>query len=347
MTELRLWGVAIGLIAALYAFLRFRRGGLTRFDFALGMGFAAALLVVSLFPGAVTVLRDMLALEKTQFSRLLAIAIFSNLLLWFLVIHGRGAASVQQREIDHLVRFTALERFKQAYPKLIPLPPITVIIPAFNEAGNIGHVLAELPDEIAGRALTAIVIDDGSTDGTAEKVQEHGYPVVASPIRRGGGAALRIGFDIARCHGAEIAVTMDGDGQHQACDIEGLVTPILEGRRDIVIGSRLLGSREKDSLIRLWGIHVFNALIRLLTPIRITDCSNGFRAIRLASLEDLDLRQNQYHTSELIIEAGKKGRAIGEAPVTVKLRLSGSSKKGGNWKYGFRFALTIIRTWWR
>ncbi len=347
MTELRLWGVVVGAIAALYAFLRFRRGGLTRLDFALGMGFAAALLSVSLFPGLVTLLRDMLSLEKTQFSRLLAISIFSNLLLWFLVIHGRGAVGVQQREIDHLVRFTALERFRQTYAERIPLPPIAILIPAFNEADNIEHVLAELPDQISGRDLTAIVIDDGSGDETAAIVREHGYAVVASPIRRGGGAALRIGFDIARACGAEIAVTMDGDGQHRAEDLEALVTPLLADEFDIVIGSRLLGSREKDSLIRLWGIHVFNTLIRLLTPIRVTDCSNGFRAIRIASLEGLELRQNQYHTSELIIEAGKKGRRIGEAPVRVKRRISGSSKKGGNWKYGFRFALTIFRTWWR
>ena len=94
--------------------------------------------------------------------------------------------------------------------------------------------------------MTAIVIDDGSDDATAERVREAGFSVVSGSGRRGGGAALRTGFAIARDRGAEIVVTMDGDGQHLGAEIERLVTPILEDRFDFVIGSRLLG-KEKET----------------------------------------------------------------------------------------------------
>ena len=80
---------------------------------------------------------------------------------------------------------------------------------------------------------------------------------------------------------------------------------------------------------------------------RITDCSNGYRAFRVESLERLVLRQDQFHTSELIIEAAKKGINIGEAPITVMRRASGESKKGRDWSYGLSFARTILKTWWR
>jgi glycosyltransferase involved in cell wall biosynthesis len=156
-----------------------------------------------------------------------------------------------------------------------------------------------------------------------------------------------MGFDIARQHGAEIVVTMDADGQHLPSEIERLVAPIVADDVDFVIGSRILGKREKDSTIRYIGIHVFNALIRLLTVAKVTDCSNGFRAFRVTELSRVLLRQDQFHTSELIIDAAKKGVRIGEAPVTVKRRLSGRSKKGKNWSYGLEFARSIFKAWWR
>jgi glycosyltransferase involved in cell wall biosynthesis len=227
------------------------------------------------------------------------------------------------------------------------LPPVLVLIPAYNEEENIGHVLEGMPKQVWGLETGVLVIDDGSRDQTTQVARDAGAWAIRSPANRGGGAALRAGFDIGGHLGSEIVVTMDGDGQHDPSQMERLVQPIAEDRLDFVIGSRLLGEREPDSVLRLMGIHFFNAVIRLLTTAKVTDCSNGYRALRLAVLDRLELRQDQYHTSELIIEAAKKGVRIGEVPVTVSRRLSGESKKGRSWLYGMSFAKTVLKTWLR
>ena len=147
--------------------------------------------------------------------------------------------------------------------------------------------------------------------------------------------------------GADIVVTMDADGQHDPAEIERLVQPILNDQADFVLGSRLLGAREKDSQVRLVGIYTFNFILRLLTGVKFTDCSNGFRAFRLSELKKITLRQDQFHTTELIIEAVKKGGRITEVPVTVSRRLHGDSKKGRDLSYGYNFARTIVKTWFR
>jgi len=347
LSSLRWLGLGTGLLLFLIGFSGFRRHRLRRSDFSLCALAAIGLMLVSVHPPVMSLVRDLMALEDRQFSRLIAISILSNLALWLLVVHLRFRQGVDQDRFDALVRNLAREDFARNYPEHIPLPKIVVLIPAYNEAENIGRVLPDIPAELNGIPLLPIVIDDGSSDETVAVVRAAGVPVVRSPLRRGGGAALRVGFQIAADLGAEVAVTMDADGQHLPVEIGALVAPVLADRFDFVIGSRLLGRREKDSLVRLAGIHVFNGLIRLLSSVRISDCSNGFRALRISSLRDLRLRQDQYHTSELIIEAARRGIRIGEAPVTVRRRLGGESKKGRNWKYGLNFAKTIFKTWWR
>ncbi len=347
MTALRWLGLAIGAGLFCYVFQRFRRARIRRAEFAVAGGLSLAVAAIALFPELATALRDMMALERAQFSRLIAVAVVSNLALWLFAIHLYVRRVQDREQFDLLARRLAVQDFERDYPDLAKLTPLVAAMPAYNEAENLPAVLAAMPKAIAGRPLTTLVIDDGSDDGSAEAARAAGALVARSPVRRGGGAALRIGFDIAERFGAEVVVTMDADGQHQPEDIEGLTAPILNGEKDFVIGSRILGRREKDSAVRLAGIYVFNAMIRLLTAARVTDCSNGFRALRISQLRRIRLRQDQYHTSELIIEAAKKGVRLGEAPVTVKRRLSGESKKGRNWKYGLNFAKTILKTWWR
>ena len=347
MTTLRWFGILVGLSVFIFIFNRFRVGRVRRIDFFWVTSFSVGIIVVSAFPNSVNLLRKMLALAPSQFSRLIAICIISNVLLWLLLFYTRVRSTQYIDQFDRLVRQLGASEFERLHGSQTPFPPVVVVIPAYNEEENIGTVLSEMPKTVCGKPISVIVIDDGSTDQTADVVHEAGFPAVQSPIKRGGGAALRMGFDIARQHGAEIVVTMDADGQHLPSEIERLVTPIVADENDFVIGSRILGEREKDSTTRYIGIHVFNTLIRLLTPIKITDCSNGFRAFRVTELSRVLLRQDQFHTSELIIDAAKKGIRIGEAPVTVKRRLSGRSKKGKNWSYGLEFARTIFKTWWR
>lgn len=308
-----------------------------------GLGLAA----VSVFPETITIMRDLLSLDRDQFSRIIALGIVSNVMLWSLIVLYRARWAAQSDDFELLVRRLVLKEFEERYPEHNPLPEIVVLIPAFNEEENITQVLEQMPEIVCGKHLAVIVIDDGSDDRTAERVREAGHLAIKNPLNRGGGAALHAGFDIARRFDAKIVVTMDADGQHLPADIDGLVEPIIDDRLDFVIGSRILGQREKDNPVRYLGIHFFNRIIRLLTPIKVTDCSNGYRALRVSSLSKLVLKQTQYHTPEVIIEASRKGARIGEAPVTVKRRLSGKSKKGRDVKYAFAFARSIIKTWLR
>jgi glycosyltransferase involved in cell wall biosynthesis len=254
---------------------------------------------------------------------------------------------VHADQFDRLVRSLGLSEFRRMHPQLETLAPVVVVIPAYDEAENVGAVIEAMPESVCGLRLAPLVIDDGSNDDTAGVAQRAGALVVKTPVNRGGGAALRLGFDIAIGYGAEIVVTMDADGQHLPSEIESLVRPLVESNLAFVIGSRILGRHERDNRLRWLGIHVFNTLIRLLTPVKISDCSNGFRALRTRELSQLLLRQDQFHTAELIIEAAKRGIPIGEAPVTVRRRASGESKKGRDWSYGLSFARTVIKTWWR
>ena len=136
-------------------------------------------------------------------------------------------------------------------------------------------------------------------------------------------------------------------GQHRPEDIPYLLKPILNNEADFVVGSRILGHREPDSLFRLSGVYTFGWLISLLLGKKITDPSSGFRAFKMSSTSKINLLEDQYHTSELIIEAIKKDLRIKEVPITILKRKYGKSKKGRDWIYGFYFAKTIIKTWWR
>ncbi len=347
MTTIRWLGILIGILGFIYMFNRFRMGRARRIDFFSATLVSFGLIVVSAYPNSVGLLRDMLLLDKGQFSRLIALVIGSNILLWIFIFFIQLRWSKYTEQFDLLIRKLGAAEFGHRYPDLKSLSSSVVIIPAYNEEHNLGVVLRAMPKEALGRELSTLVIDDGSRDNTLEIARSEGALAVSNPINRGGGAALRLGFDIARRYGADIVVTMDADGQHLPSEIPRLVDPVFNGEADIVIGSRLLGNREKDSLIRYIGIHVFNMLIRLLTHVKVTDCSSGFRAFRVSELSRLLLRQDQFHTSELIIDAAKKRLRIVEVPITIKRRLSGESKKGRNWRYGFSFFRAMFKTWWR
>jgi glycosyltransferase involved in cell wall biosynthesis len=171
--------------------------------------------------------------------------------------------------------------------------------------------------------------------------------VTELPINRGGGLALRVGYEIALQLGAEVVVTMDADGQHLAEELPVMVAPILDGSADYVSGSRLLGDFERDGLIRHIGVHVFSRIVSILTGRRITDPSSGYRAARADLLQRLVLEQDQFWTSEILIEALRHRARVVEVPVTIVARTSGSSKKPASFRYGWNFSKVIIQTWLR
>lgn len=266
---------------------------------------------------------------------------------WFLILGLRAKGQKRNIQFDLLIRRLAIFDFFRNNKIKSGISPIFAILPALDEADNLRVILPQLPQKILGKKISYLIVDDGSSDDTVEVVKKSGHLAASNPINRGGGAALRLGYDIAISLGAEIIITMDSDGQHLPSEIKNLVEPILNDDYDFVIGSRILGSREKDSAIRWVGIHFFNFIINTLAGTHISDCSNGFRAFRSSSLKKVLLIQDQFHTAELIIDAAKKGIRVGEAPVTVMRRHSGVSKKGKNILYGYNFSKTVIKTWLR
>ena len=111
--------------------------------------------------------------------------------------------------------------------------------------------------------------------------------------------------------------------------------------------SRILGNNEKTDMIRGAGIKAFNFLINLATGLNITDCSSGFKAFKMSGLRKLNLLEDQFQSSEVIIESAKKGLKISEVPITCASRVHGETKKGSNLVYGFNFFKVILKTWWR
>jgi glycosyltransferase involved in cell wall biosynthesis len=192
-----------------------------------------------------------------------------------------------------------------------------------------------------------VVVSDGSDDRTAEVARDAGAFVAELPIRRGGGLALRVGYDIALKLGADIVVTLDADGQHLPEELPIVIGPILAGEADYVNGSRLLGDFERESLIRHIGVHFFSRLVSILTGRRITDPSSGYRAARADLLRGFVLEQDQFWTSEILIEALRHRARVVEVPITIVARKGGKSKKPKSLRYGWNFSKVIIQTWLR
>jgi len=229
----------------------------------------------------------------------------------------------------------------------IALAPVSIVIAAYNEADSIGDVLAELPARVHGLEVDVIVVDDGSSDGTGTIAQAAGARVARLEPNRGQGAALRIGYRIAREGGASYIVTTDADGQYDAGDIPELLRPLIDDEADFVSGSRRLGREETTDRLRSLGVRVFAGVIRIVTGAPISDPANGLRAMRAELTGVVTLSQQQYQASELLIAAVVQGFRVTERPTTMRPRTAGGSKKGGNLAYSIRFAGVVLGTWRR
>ena len=239
----------------------------------------------------------------------------------------------------------ALTTFRDAYGTG-PGAPVVVVMAALNEVGAVADVVASIPGLIAGEPVDRLVIDDGSTDGTADAARAAGALVCRLESNLGQGQALRAGYRLAVERGARVIATMDADGQFDAAELDRLVGPVLRGEADFVNGSRRLGRTESTGGVRNAGVVLFGLLVSALSGARITDPANGFRAFRPEVAEKVPLHQVQYQTAELLMGTLALGFRVREAPVTVLARAAGTSKKGSNLRYGYRFGRVILATWW-
>ena len=169
------------------------------------------------------------------------------------------------------------------------------------------------------------------------------------PVNRGQGAALRLGYWLARARGARVIATIDADGQYSPDEIGHVVAPILAGKADFVSGSRRLGTELTTDRTRHLGVLVFGALISVLVRHRITDPACGLRAMSAEVTATVTLEQQQYQASELMISAALNGFRLAEVPTTMRDRAEHATgtKKGGNLRYGVRFARVAVNTWRR
>jgi|YelNatPaOPRAMG01_1025707.scaffolds.fasta_scaffold00008_148 glycosyltransferase involved in cell wall biosynthesis len=192
-------------------------------------------------------------------------------------------------------------------------PKTAVVIPAYQCAGQVGAVVREVQEELAGSGI--IVVDDGSGDGTAEAARNAGAVVLSHPRNRGKGAALRTGFAEALRRGYQVVVTVDGDGQHRGQDAAVLAAVVAEGQADLALGNRM-GNPERMPWDRRWSNRLSSLLVSIACLRRIPDSQCGVRAISAELLRSLPLASDRFEIeTEVILAAAKSGARIASLPV--------------------------------
>ncbi len=224
------------------------------------------------------------------------------------------------------------------------LPTVDVVIPALNEEASLPRVLAALPKTVR----RVVVADNGSSDGTA-RVAREGGAVVVPATRRGYGSACLAGLGFLRANDPpDIVVFLDADFSDHPEELPRLVAPIAEGRADLVIGSRVLGKRERGALLpqARAGNLVACGLIRLLYGYRYTDLG-PFRAAGWNALERLEMCDPNFGwTAEMQVKALKRGLRVTEVPVSYRKRV-GVSKITGTIRGTFAAGYKILWTVWK
>jgi hypothetical protein len=349
--HVRIAGVVVAALFAGYGILRYRRGGWSRFDLLLALLIAAGVTLISLLPQVGEIFVRLFGLENRAF----ALLSFSTLLLFGLFLYLLGRVREASRRSGEIVTGLAVNQYSEKYLDLSSREAelgegsreILIIIPAYNEEGGIREVLRRVPRELLGYEVKTVVVDDGSSDATAAIAREEGVPVASHVVNRGQGDALRTGFATAQLERAEIVINLDADGQYKPEEIERLVEPIIEDEADFVLGSRFMGFYEEAGSVRHVGVVFFSKMISILTGTKISDCTNGFRAIRVSELHKLDLVEDRFNATEIILEALKNKLRFAQVPVTMLSRAAGETKKPPKLAYPLGVFRVIISTWLR
>jgi glycosyltransferase involved in cell wall biosynthesis len=265
---------------------------------------------------------------------------------------ARGATSGASIHTDPERARRVIEASRQEFETRHPdlkLSPVVALICAYEEEGNIGPVLAAVPREACGLAVTTLVVVDGGNDRTDEISKDSGAVTFVLSENLGHGYALRVGYALCIELGAQFVVTLDADGQNDPSEIPVMLQPLVDDEADFVVASRVLGRDTTTDRFRKAGVRVFSWTMSVMGHTKLTDTSNGYRALRVSLLDDVAYRliQPQYQTAELLIIAMKRGWRVTERPTVWLPRASGTTKKGKNWLFGFRYGRVVLDTWWK
>ena len=222
-----------------------------------------------------------------------------------------------------------------------------VIIPAFNEEGNLEKTITDIKDNAPD--FDYVIINDCSTDKTLEMCRRHGFSYLNLPVNLGIGGAVQTGYRYAYYHGYDIAVQFDGDGQHSASHLEDMVTTLIDTESDMVIGSRFIEKEGfQSSGLRRIGIKYFTGLIKLLTGKKITDPTSGMRMVNKKLLEKFtDEYPKDYPEPESVVTILAEKYKVMEIPVVMNEREEGVSsislKNSVYYMIKVSFAILIAR----
>lgn len=221
---------------------------------------------------------------------------------------------------------------------------LIIQIPCYNEEETLLTTLNDLPKSIEGiDSIEVLVIDDGSTDKSAQIAKEWGASVVSVKPNKGLANAFRVGLQEALKHNADIIVNTDADNQYCADDISSLVAPILASSADIVIGARnILAIKEFSPLKKLFQ-KFGSAVLRLLSSTPVEDAPSGFRAFSKEAALKLNIFDNYTYTMETLLQANAKGLKIASVPIRVNNKLRDSKLVKNIFDYIFKSMKTTIR----
>lgn len=225
---------------------------------------------------------------------------------------------------------------------------LAITIPAYNEEESISKVIKEIPKKIEGiDEVEVIVINDGSKDRTSEAAKEAGADkIIQFPSNKGLAIAFKEGLNAATDGGADIIVNIDADGQYNALEIPELIKPILDGKAEIVLGSRFAGTIEDMVPQKRWGNKLATFIVSLAAGKKISDAQTGFRAFSREAALRLVIHTGYTYTQEMIVQAAHKRIGMMEVPVEFRKRKGGESRLISSiFTYAKNSAVTLIRTY--
>ncbi|MGH8983799.1 MAG: glycosyltransferase family 2 protein [Acidimicrobiia bacterium] len=203
--------------------------------------------------------------------------------------------------------------------------PVVLFLPAFDEEASVGRVLARVPATAAGHRVLPLVIDDGSTDRTAERAGAAGATVISLGRNRGLGAAVRRGLAEGRARDAAVIAFCDADGEYAPEELAHVVEPVLAGRTDYVVGSRFAGSIDRMLVRRRAGNWLLTRALSHLARRRITDGQSGYRALSPAAAAAAEIAHDFNYAQVLTLDLLAKGFRYDEVPISYRFREHGRS----------------------